>query len=76
MTNDEVTRRIKGLFPDAFIDIAGENCNFELSVVSEGFAGKTLLQRQKAVLALFKSDITSGDIHAMSIIAKTPEETT
>lgn len=76
MTNDEVLQRITTLLPDANVQIAGENCNFELMITSTGFAGQNMLQRQKSILALFKQDITSGDIHAMSIVAKTPDEVT
>lgn len=76
MTDDEVLLRIKASLPDAAVKIKGENCNFELVITSTGFDGKNMLQRQKMILGLFKEDITSGAIHAMSIVANTPEETT
>ncbi|MGV6818637.1 MAG: BolA/IbaG family iron-sulfur metabolism protein [Thiotrichales bacterium] len=74
MKENEIIQRIQTLYPGAIIDIGGEDCNFELFVITDAFKGMSLLQRQKSLLALFKNDITAGDIHAMSITAKTPDE--
>lgn len=74
MTEAELVDRISGLFPGAIIDVSGEDCSFEVYVISENFSGMNTLQRQKSVLALFKDEITSGKLHALSVKAKTPEE--
>lgn len=74
MKEEDIVARVRTLYPDAVIDVAGEDCNFELYVVSEAFAGQNTLQRQKPILALFKDDITNGAMHALSIKAKTPDE--
>ncbi|MES9954412.1 MAG: BolA family protein [Candidatus Thiodiazotropha sp. 6PLUC2] len=74
MKEEEIVARIQTLHPDAVVDIAGEDCNFELFVVSESFTGQTILNRQKPILALFKEEISSGALHALSIKAKTPKE--
>lgn len=74
MNEQDVVERVRQLYPDATIDIAGEDCSFELYVVSESFKGLGTLQRQKPILALFKDDIKSGAMHALTIKAKTPEE--
>ena len=71
---DEILARIRALYPDAVIDVAGEDCSFELYIISDAFAGQNTLQRQKPILALFKDDIRSGALHALSIKAKTPDE--
>jgi BolA protein len=52
MEQDEIVKRVRAEHPDAVLDIAGADCNFELHIVSEGFAGQGLPQRQKSVLAL------------------------
>jgi BolA protein len=70
----EITQRIEGLYPDATIDIAGEDCSFEVYVLSEQFEGMNTLQRQKSILGLFKDEITSGKLHALSVKTKTPKE--
>jgi BolA protein len=74
MEQDEIVKRVRAEHPDAVVDIVGSDCNFELHIVSEGFAGQGLLQRQKSVLALFKDELKSGALHALTIKAKTPQE--
>lgn len=74
MNEEQIISRVKSLYPDAVIDVAGENCNFELYIIDEAFAGQNILQRQRPILALFKDEIASGKLHAMSVKAKTPVE--
>lgn len=70
----EIIERIGALYPDAIIDVAGADCNFEVYIITDHFADMNLLQRQKSVLALFKDEITSGKLHALSVKAKTQQE--
>jgi acid stress-induced BolA-like protein IbaG/YrbA len=74
MTGDEIVLRVRTLYPDAVVDVAGEDCSFEIHVVTEAFAGQNILQRQKPILGLFKDDIRNGTLHALSVKAKTPDE--
>jgi acid stress-induced BolA-like protein IbaG/YrbA len=74
MKQEEIVARLRTLHPDAVIEVAGEDCSFELTVVDEAFNGQGILQRQKPILALFKEDIQSGALHALSVKAKTPQE--
>lgn len=74
MTEDEIVARIRGLYADAVIDVAGADCNFELYVVTEQFAGRSTLERQRPILALFSEELTSGRLHALSVKARTPAE--
>lgn len=74
MLHSEIVERVRALYPDAAIEVAGEDCSFEMLVVSEAFAGTRLLARQKSILALFKDDIQSGSLHALSVTARTPAE--
>jgi acid stress-induced BolA-like protein IbaG/YrbA len=74
MQERDIIERVRTLYPDAVVDVAGEDCSFELYVIDEAFAGQNTLQRQKPILALFKDDIRSGALHALSVKAKTPAE--
>lgn len=74
MKQEEIIARVRTLHPEAVIDVAGADCNFELTIVDEGFSGQGILQRQKPILALFKDEISSGAMHALSVKAKTPQE--
>ena len=74
MNENEIIERIRSIYPDAAIDISGEDCSFELYVISELLGGKGTLQRQQSILDLFRNELKSGKLHALSIKARTPEE--
>lgn len=74
MNEQELMSRIKELYPDAEITVAGENCSFEVNVTSPAFADMKSLQRQRSILTLFNQEIASGELHALTVRAKTPDE--
>lgn len=74
MTEEEITTRIRALYPDAAMEVAGADCSFELYIISEDFAGMNTLQRQQSILGLFRDELATGKLHALSIKAKTPQE--
>ncbi len=74
MNKQDVAKKITELCPDAVVDVRGENCHFEVRVVSEFFRGKSSLQRQQPILALFREELSSGKLHALSVKAKSPDE--
>lgn len=47
--------------------------HFNVKVVSEEFRGKSLVKRHRLVYGLLQEELESG-LHALSIVAKTPEE--
>jgi BolA protein len=74
MNEQEIVERVRQLYPDALVDLDGADCSFEMIVISEAFAGMNTLQRQQPILALFKDELSTGKLHALSIRAKTPAE--
>ncbi|MEO1945791.1 MAG: BolA family protein [Candidatus Thioglobus sp.] len=52
----------------------GDGCNCSTLVVSPVFEGMSLLSRQRAVMSLVSDDIKSGELHALSVKTRTPEE--
>lgn len=74
MNQQDLISRILGLYPDAEIQVNGEGCSFEVNVTSPAFDGMKSLQRQRSILTLFNSEITSGELHALTVRAKTPLE--
>jgi len=74
MNDNEIVQRIASAYPGSIIDVAGEDCNFEVYVISDDFSSMNTLQRQKSILALFKEEITTGKLHALSVRAKTSQE--
>jgi len=74
MNPQDIVDRIQAEYPDAVVETDGADCNFSVTVVSQAFEGQNPLQRQRPIMALFKDDISSGALHALSITAKTPAE--
>jgi len=74
MQPEQVVALIKTGIPDAEVLIDGEGCNFSVQVISPQFAGLSLVKKQQAVLATVKEQIKSGELHAMSVKAYTPDE--
>ncbi len=74
MNENDLINRIKGIYPDAEISVAGESCSFEVNVTTPAFADMKALQRQRSILTLFNDEIASGELHALTVKAKTPDE--
>ncbi len=74
ISNEDVTNLIQTSFPDAKISVDGDGYKYETTVISDSFSGLNTLKRHQAVYASVNSAITSGDLHALTIIAKTPDE--
>ena len=74
MNEQEVIARIASLYPDAVVDVNGQDCSFEVYVISERLSGKSTLQRQQTILQLFADELKSGKLHALSVRARTPAE--
>lgn len=74
MTLQEIQAKLEDAIDDAIITMEGDGCNCSTTVISPTFEGMSLLARQKMVLAAVRSDIDSGELHALSIKARTPAE--
>ena len=74
LAEGDLVARIRGILPDAQVEVAGEGCSFEVYVVTPAFEGVKTLERQRRILDLFKDEITSGRLHALGVKAKTPAE--
>lgn len=74
MTAEDVKTLLSQTFPNATIDVAGEGAKFEITIVSDEFSGKRAVPRQQMVYAVLNDQIASGDIHAVTMSLKTPDE--
>ena len=74
MTRDEIMARVATAHGDAQVTIEGADCNFSIAIVAGEFSGLRPVQRQQAVLKLFADVLATGELHAMTVSAKTPEE--
>ena len=74
MTLEEVQKKIELGIDQSQVTMEGDGCNCSAVVVSPFFEGLSLLQRQRAVLALVSEEIRSGELHALSVKSFTPGE--
>ncbi|MBT5891776.1 MAG: BolA/IbaG family iron-sulfur metabolism protein [Chromatiales bacterium] len=74
MTPQQVEQLIQTGLPDAQVSVMSEDdTHFEAMVISSQFAGKRPLQRHQMVYQTL-GELMGGEIHALSIQAKTPDE--
>jgi acid stress-induced BolA-like protein IbaG/YrbA len=76
METEAIAELIRNGMPDAEVRVTGDGSHFEAVVVSTVFAGKSLIQRQRLVMATVRPQIESGELHALSIKTFTPEQWT
>tara|TARA_B100001079_G_C16236889_1_gene437198 strand:- start:175 stop:405 length:231 start_codon:yes stop_codon:yes gene_type:complete len=76
MTLEEIQAKLEAGIEGSTVTMDGDGCNCSTLVISPIFEGMSLLARQKMVLAAVRADIDSGELHALTIKARTPEENT
>ena len=73
--NPELIQQLiqKGM-PSAKIEVSGGEGKFIAQVISDDFIDLSLIKRHKMVYACVNDEIASGELHALTIIAKTTAE--
>jgi len=74
MTPEQIQQLIASHFPDAAVAVSGGEGKFVANITSDVFAGLTTIKRHKLVYASVNNEIASGELHALTIVAKTPAE--
>lgn len=74
MDPDKIEQLIQQGMPSAAIEVSGAEGKFVARVISDEFAGQTPIKRHKMVYACVNDAIVSGALHALTIVAKTPDE--
>lgn len=74
MSPNDVKNLIEQGIPGSRALVSGEGCNLSVTVISDAFEGKSLVQEQKMVYATVNQLIASGQLHALGIKAFTPAE--
>ena len=70
----EVSQYVKQAITDAEVLVDGVGCDLTLTVISANFTGLPLVKKQQAVLATLAAPLASGKLHAVSVLAYTPDE--
>ncbi len=76
VTADQVVSMIQTEMPDAEVkvnDLTGGGDHLEVTVVSEAFAGRSLVQQHQLVYKAVNSAMSSEAIHALALKTYTPD---
>jgi len=76
----EIEALLRARFPDARITItnlAGDGVHFAAEVIDESFRNMNRVQQQRAVYAALKEKMSgpAGELHALALTTKAPEQT-
>ena len=74
MSPTEIQTKIATNINNSQVTLIGDGCNCSVKIIAQSFTGMSLLARQKQVLAIMRTEIDSGEVHALSIKAYTPAE--
>jgi stress-induced morphogen len=73
---EAIVARIRATLPDAQVelkDLTGTEDHWHATVISTGFAGKSLIERHRLVMGAL-ADEMKGPIHALTLDVKSPDE--
>jgi len=73
MTCEEIRRLIETGIPGARAEVDGDGTHFTATVVSDGFAGKSMLQQHRIVYQALGQKM-GREIHALSLRTLSPDE--
>jgi acid stress-induced BolA-like protein IbaG/YrbA len=74
ISNEAVEKLITDAMSGAKVTVSGDGYKYETTVVSPAFTDLSKVKRHQLVYAAVNSAITSGELHALTITALTPEE--
>lgn len=72
----EITAKIRLALPDAQVelkDLTGTEDHWQATVISAGFAGRSLIERHRMVNRALAAEL-AGPIHALTLDLKAPGE--
>ena len=76
MKAETIVARIREALPDARVelrDLTGTEDHWHATVISSGFAGKSLIERHRLVMAALAEEM-KGPIHALTLDVKSLDE--
>ena len=76
MKADAIVDKIRAALPDARVELTdqtGTEDHWQATVISSAFAGKSLIERHRMVMAAL-ADEMKGPIHALTLHVKAPDE--
>lgn len=77
ITPEVLTEYVRRAMPDAKVSVTdrtGTMDHLKVSIVSEAFRGKNLLDRHRLIYQALDAPMKDGRIHALELTAKTNDE--
>ena len=77
MTAVEMKTRIEKLGPGTqvqMVDLTGTQDHWQATIISPAFEGKPMIQQHRMVFELFKDEVASNEVHALTLKTFTPEQ--
>ena len=74
METSAIEQLIRAGLPGAEVQVTGDGSHFDAVVVSPAFAGQTPIKKQRLVMDTVRTQIASGELHALSIKTFTPDQ--
>jgi monothiol glutaredoxin len=74
ITHSEVEALIIAAYPQAEIHIEGQGCDLTITVISDLFAGQTLIKQHQGVMATLVDPLANGRLHAVTLKTYTTEQ--
>jgi acid stress-induced BolA-like protein IbaG/YrbA len=74
LETEAVAQLIRAGLPGAEVQVTGDGEHFEAIVVSDAFEGLSLIKRERLVMETVREQVASGELHALSIKARTPAQ--
>jgi acid stress-induced BolA-like protein IbaG/YrbA len=74
LETSEIRKRIEHGIPGSRVEVTGADNHYSAVVVSQAFEGMTRLEQHRMIYALFREEMASQEIHALSLKTCTPAE--
>jgi acid stress-induced BolA-like protein IbaG/YrbA len=74
MKPEQIQQLIAAKIPGATVEVSGGDGKYVANVTSDQFEGLSQIKRHKMVYACVNDEIVSGELHALTIVAKAPAE--
>ena len=75
MQPEALKKLIEAAIPGAQVEVrSNDNTHFEAIVISEAFAGKTMVKQHQMVYAALGNSIESNEVHALSLKTDSPQD--
>ena len=55
-------------------DLTGTEDHWQVTIISDAFEGKSMVEQQRMVMGILKSEIQSNEVHALTMKTYTPAQ--